>query len=590
MIEHDKRLKAADRENSELRTAEDFNALSRQLLRYANQGILRVEFFRTLLETLLEFVGCDSVELRQKERNRFYRAEAVINDKLSFRFDVGRDYFERPSSVLHINDANSGLDELSQMLLNGNTGSISPPPTPCGSFWTGNADESITIADLASSDGKIRTLRIGQEYKSLVIIPFSVEIEKNSLLLLKSRRVDFFTADQITQYEGVAQNIGVALVHRYAQVALRERVKELTCLYGIAKMAAHTDASMEEILQDIVEILPPAWLYPEIASARIFLDAREYLAPGYSDGAGKMCSDIIVQDVKRGTVEVVYKEARPTLDEGPFLKEERSLLDTVAREISLIIERRQAEEDSVRLQDQLRHADRLATIGQLAAGVAHELNEPLGSILGFAQLAKKGAGISPEMGNDLQKIINASLHAREVIKKLMVFARQTPPRKAQVNLNKVVDEGIYFLESRCAKAGIELIRNLAPDMPEITADPSQLYQVLVNLVVNSIQAMPQGGKLTVETRTTYENVLLIVQDTGTGMSGDVLKKIFIPFYTTKDIHEGTGLGLSVVHGIVSGHGGTIRVESKVGVGTRFEIVLPIKGLNGLKENENGENG
>jgi len=172
----------------------------------------------------------------------------------------------------------------------------------------------------------------------------------------------------------------------------------------------------------------------------------------------------------------------------------------------------------------------------------------------------------------------------------MVFARQAPPRKILVNLNKVIDDGIYFLESRCAKAGIELIRELAPDLPEITADPSQLHQILINLIVNSIQAMPAGGKLTIKTRSLEGEVSLSVEDTGSGMSGDVLKKIFIPFFTTKDVHEGTGLGLSVVHGIVSGHGGNIRVESKVGIGTRFEIILPIRAVNGFKESENGDNG
>jgi len=150
-----------------------------------------------------------------------------------------------------------------------------------------------------------------------------------------------------------------------------------------------------------VELLPPAWLHPEIATARIFLDAHEYLAAGYAEGPHKMCSDISVQNAKRGVVEVIYNEDLPPLDEGPFLQEERSLLDTVAREIALIIERRQAEEDSIRLQEQLRHADRLATIGLLAAGVAHELNEPLGSILGFAQLAQKGQGVTENLSKDL---------------------------------------------------------------------------------------------------------------------------------------------------------------------------------------------
>jgi len=265
----------------------------------------------------------------------------------------------------------------------------------------------------------------------------------------------------------------------------------------------------------------------------------------------------------------------PELDEGPFLKEERNLIDTIAREISVIIERMQIQEEKENLQEQLRHADRLATIGQLAAGVAHELNEPLGSILGFAQLIKKDINNSEQIIKDVDKIESASLHAREVIKKLMLFARQSPQKKSLINIDNIVEEGLYFLESRCAKADIKLIKELNHDLPDFIGDKSQLYQILVNLVVNSIQAMPEGGTINIKTFRDDTNVILSVRDTGLGIEQDILNKIFIPFFTTKDIDEGTGLGLAVVHGIVTSHGGVIRVESKLGEGTEFNIHLPI---------------
>ncbi len=368
-----------------------------------------------------------------------------------------------------------------------------------------------------------------------------------------------------------------------AKAALRERVKELTCLYGIAQIAGRPGIPLEEILQGTVELLPPAWQYPDITSARIILDGRSYSTPGFRDRRQKQTADIVVSGVPRGVVQVVYAKKRPQLDEGAFLKEERSLIDAIARQVALIIERRQAEEDKSRLQDQLRHADRLATIGLLAAGVAHELNEPLGNILGFAQLAKKCHGLPETAKQDIEKIESASLHAREVIKKLLVFARQMPPEKTQVNLNQVGEETLDFFESRCTEAGIELQCSLAPHLPEITADPAQLNQVLVNLVVNALQAMPRGGKLMVRTRACDNNVSLIVEDTGVGMSQDVLERIFVPFFTTKDVGQGTGLGLPVVHGIVTSHGGGIQAESKVGRGTRFEIRLPVEGPQDVKE-------
>ena len=359
-----------------------------------------------------------------------------------------------------------------------------------------------------------------------------------------------------------------------AKAALTERVKELTCLYGIAQISGQPDMSLEEIIQDIVELLPPAWQYPEITFARIILDGISYMTQGFRECHQKQTAEIVVGGMPRGVVELVYAEEKPDLDEGPFLKEERSLIDAVARQVALVIERKQAEKDKLKLHSQLLHADRLATIGMLAAGVAHELNEPLGNILGFAQLAKKCPGIPASAEQDIGKIETASLYAREIIQKLLVFARQAPPQKTQINLNQVVEDGLYFFEARCVKEGIELIRLLSPDLPKITADPGQLNQLLVNLVVNALQSMPGPGKITVQTRFSDNNVYLIVEDTGTGMSKEVLDKIFVPFFTTKDIGHGTGLGLPVVYGIVTAHGGSINIKSESGYGTRFEIQLP----------------
>jgi signal transduction histidine kinase len=199
----------------------------------------------------------------------------------------------------------------------------------------------------------------------------------------------------------------------------------------------------------------------------------------------------------------------------------------------------------------------------------------LANILGFAQLTSKAPDLPNDVARDLGKIIDASLYAREVIRKLMLFARQMPPQRIRVDVNQLIEEGLSLFESRCAKEGIELLRSLSPKLPKITADPGQLTQVMVNLAVNSIQAMPRGGTLTLRTVAGDDHVSLIVEDTGAGMSADVLKKIFLPFFTTKGIGQGTGLGLAVVHGIVSAHKGSIKVKSKSGQGSKFEIELPI---------------
>lgn len=371
-------------------------------------------------------------------------------------------------------------------------------------------------------------------------------------------------------------------------VALRERVKELTCLYSLAQLVEHPGISLPEILQGAVELLPPAWQYPELAAARIVFDGCHSVTTGFREDGWVQSAQIVVSGKPRGRVEVMYLQEMPTVHEGPFLKEERRLLDAVARQIALIIERRQVEEDRFRLQDQLRHADRLATIGQLAAGVAHELNEPLGNILGFAQLAQKHRGLPKGVGQDLAKIVATCLHARQIITSLLLFSRQTPPQKSRLDLNAVVEEAMGMLEVRCTKAGIAIARHLSPDLPEIIADGSQLRQVVVDLAVNALHAMPNGGVLDVATRGYGDRVTLTIQDNGIGMSDQILEKIFVPFFTTKDVNEGTGLGLPVVHGIVTSHDGTIRVQSAPGRGARFDIELPVNAedkANGDRMNE-----
>lgn len=371
------------------------------------------------------------------------------------------------------------------------------------------------------------------------------------------------------------ENAGIAGQNRQDAHALRERVKELTCLYGIVQVAEQPGVSLSDILRGIVALLPPAWQYPEITQARIILDERSYTTEAFSEVIQRQSADIVIGEERRGCVEVFYLEKEPEFDEGPFLKEERHLINAVARQVAFIVERREAEAERARLHEQLMHADRLATIGQLAAGVAHELNEPLGNVLGFAQLAEKCKDLPAQAREDLGKIERAALHAREIIRNLLLFARQMPSTRVPTQLNHVVEESLHFLEARCAKAGIELRRMPAPGLPALVADPALLNQVLVNLLVNAIQAMPDGGTISVKTGDAGSHVWLTVEDTGIGMDDETVKQIFVPFFTTKDVGEGTGLGLPVAHGIIASHGGRISVRSRLGVGSCFEIQLPV---------------
>lgn len=363
----------------------------------------------------------------------------------------------------------------------------------------------------------------------------------------------------------------------YAAVhALRERVKELTCLYGISQISERFKGTPEKTYTGIVALIPPAWQYPEATIARIVLDGKTYESAAFGSGNGfqKISADICINRKKRGALEVAYTGKKTLADDGPFLKEERNLIQMIARQLTVIIEREQADEEKEKLQKQLLHADRLATIGQLAAGVAHELNEPLGNIIGFSQLAVKHPGLPGQVKKDIDHIVAACLYSREITKKLLLFARQAPSLKACVNLNAVLSDALGMFDYRFEKEGIACTRRFADNLPAISADPGQLTQVLVNLVANAIHAMPEGGTLTITTGSDAATVFFTVADTGSGMTEEVLNRIFVPFFTTKGDAQGTGLGLPVAHGIVTSHGGTINVKSSPGKGSRFTIRLP----------------
>jgi signal transduction histidine kinase len=355
---------------------------------------------------------------------------------------------------------------------------------------------------------------------------------------------------------------------------LRERVKELECLFEISRALRQPDAGIEPILDRIVEIIPRGFQYPELAGARIRVGGTCRQTRSFQESRFRMAASIGLPG-DTGSAEVCYPVEIEGTDAAPFLPEEERLLEKIAGEISLAVGRVRSTAENARLEGQLRHADRLATIGVLAAGIAHELNEPLSRILGFAQLVLKNPELPPAALRDVSRIVDASLHARGIVQKLLAFGHGAPARVEDCDMDALTGGALDFLEPRCRSAGIEVRRELSRKKLIVKADPTELRQVIVNLVVNAVQAMPGGGRLTVRVEESDGSCSLAVEDTGVGMTREVMDRIFIPFFTTKDEGRGTGLGLPVVHGILASLGGTISVQSKVGAGSRFLVRLPL---------------
>jgi two-component system, NtrC family, sensor kinase len=359
-----------------------------------------------------------------------------------------------------------------------------------------------------------------------------------------------------------------------AEFKLRERIKELNCLYALSRVALEKQNDVSAIVSATLEILPNAMQHQQLAEACIVINGQTHASTGFRKCKHFIESAITIDKKKAGTVEIGYRpQGREKL---VFLPEERKMIKAVARELSMFIKRAAIEEDKEKLQIQLQHVERLAFVGELSAGIAHELNEPLGRILGFAQLIKKAGNLNHQQDEDIERIIKAALYTREVIKKLMLFSRQMPQQLGSVNLNDVIDSILYFIDVRFQSRGINIIKQLDSRLSPIEADEVQMSQVLVNLITNAVHAMPQGGNIVINTRNKGKQILLSLRDTGTGMTKDIAGKIFEPFFTTKPVGQGTGLGLSVVQGIINSHHGRITVKSAPGKGSTFEITLPLQ--------------
>ncbi|MCB4756601.1 MAG: response regulator [Elusimicrobia bacterium] len=240
---------------------------------------------------------------------------------------------------------------------------------------------------------------------------------------------------------------------------------------------------------------------------------------------------------------------------------------------------KEANDQLERTKAQLLQSEKLAALGQLAASVAHELNNPLTGIMGFSQLLLEGSHWTPQQQEDLEGIYNEGKRCRGIIQSLLKFSRRREPKKEPCDIVETIDEALALIDHECSMACVQIEKEYPIDHPVVYGDPSQLQQVFINISKNAVQAMKAAAvkRLIVAVRIDGDRVIVSFRDSGCGIPVENLSKVFDPFFTTKPAGEGTGLGLSVSYGLIQDHRGKIYIDSEEGGGTTVTIELPIAG-------------
>jgi PAS domain S-box-containing protein len=483
--------------------------------------------------------------------------------------------------------------------------------------------------------------------------------------------------------------------------AVGERIKELNCLFEISRLMERRGLTLNGILQGIVELIPPAWQNPETTCARIIADGQEYRTKNFKETQWMLSQDIIVEDSAVGALAVFHIGRPPPSEDGPFLKEERDLMTTIAERIGRIIERNRAQKAlagsekrfrelvehsltgisiiqdgrilyqnpeqekllgplprPVKLQDaesihpddrervdafyksilagqvpsvalefrfydpadkanrgqmkwvhcqasgieyqgknailinmmdltktkELEHLltiqDKMASLGRVAAGIAHEIRNPLSGINIYLNTLTKfhhQQGTEAKVDQILKQIQSASTKIESVIRRVMDFSKPSEPKFAIIDINEPISDAVNLTAVTMRKSGIKIDTLLSNEIPHSCADKNLIEEMVLNLLNNAAEAMKTmdaGKRIVVASFVEDDNIIIRVSDSGPGVPRDIRDKILDPYFTTK--HEGTGIGLSLCLRIISDHGGSITVSDSELGGAEFRVEIPIK--------------
>jgi PAS domain S-box-containing protein len=359
------------------------------------------------------------------------------------------------------------------------------------------------------------------------------------------------------------------------ECALGERVKELTCLYSLSRVLSGAELKREEILREVVTILPPAFQYPEIAAARVVLQDQEQMSPGFPETGWRLAREIAVGGRPVGIVEVGYIEERPPAWEGPFLREEGRLIDEVALRLAEAVERMKTQEDEALIEELGAKEKQLE---QFAYTVSHDLKSPLVTVRGYINLIKRAvrAGRYESLEAYGDRAAESADRLARRIEEMLALARagrQLGPRQ-KIDFDRLAREALDMVQGRLSGRGVEV--EIAPGLPVVQGDPARLREALENLLDNASKFMGAQPKpcIRIGARRDRDEDVLFVQDNGEGIARESQQEVFGLFTQIARSGEGIGAGLAIAKRIVEAHGGRIWVESEgPGQGCTFCFTL-----------------
>jgi signal transduction histidine kinase len=394
------------------------------------------------------------------------------------------------------------------------------------------------------------------------------------------------TASYVKKHKATIGDAGKSELRELAH-NLGERIKELNCLYGISRLVEQENTTIDEIMQNVVDLIPPAWQYPEDTCARIKLEDREFQTSNFRETAWYQSEVITVNGQASGNVQVYYLSEKPRSDEGPFLKEERTLIHAIAERLGHIVEHKRAAEELQLLYEQERQlreklqAEMQARV-ELTRNLIHELKTPLTALMATSQLLSDETEGS-ELGRLAQHICEGANSLNNRINELHDVVRgeigKLKMEFKQIDLKKLLTSLMEETHALARQNRVSIDLKLEENIPVIYADPARIQQVLLNLLNNAFKYASEGKRVTIIARRDADYVVVEVRDYGPGIAPEEQRNIFQPGYQlvyAGGRSGGLGIGLALCKILVKLHGGRIWLESKPGKGSSFFFTLPLQ--------------